>query len=97
MIFGAVGGALGVVLIGVVVARWRSGSPAYRAAVAPLWIAALLGTAATAWTPLVSVWVHSPQHAWTLLLRYPSTARSSRLRCWSGCGATESPEPRCAT
>nr|EJJ01887.1 putative membrane protein [Rhodococcus sp. JVH1] len=74
VIFGAVGIALGVVLIGVVVARWRSGSPAYRAAVAPLWIAALLGTAATAWTPLVSVWVHSPQHAWTLLLRYPSTA-----------------------
>ncbi|MFC0447365.1 hypothetical protein [Rhodococcus jostii] len=74
VMFGAVGIALGVVLIGVVVARWRSGSPAYRAAVAPLWIAVLLGTAATAWTPLVSVWVHSPQHAWTLLLRYPATA-----------------------
>lgn len=41
VMFGAVGIALGVVLIGVVIARWRSGSPAYRAAVAPLWIAAL--------------------------------------------------------
>ncbi|UZG52569.1 hypothetical protein [Rhodococcus opacus] len=41
VMFGAVGLALGVVLIGVVIARWRSGSPAYRAAVAPLRIAAL--------------------------------------------------------
>ncbi len=43
VMFGAVGGIAlgGVVLIGVVIARWRSGSPAYRAAVAPLWIAAL--------------------------------------------------------
>ncbi|MCQ4120040.1 hypothetical protein [Rhodococcus tibetensis] len=74
VVFGVGGMAIGLVLIGVLLARWRSGTRAYRAAVAPLCCAALLGTAATAWTPLASVWVHSPQQAWTLLLRYPSTA-----------------------
>ncbi|MGV9870187.1 hypothetical protein [Rhodococcus koreensis] len=72
--WGVVGVVMSVVLIGVVAARWRSGSRAYRAAVAPLWFAVLIGTAATFWTPLASVWVHGPQYAWTLLLRYPSTA-----------------------
>ncbi|MDV7351506.1 hypothetical protein R4282_00570 [Rhodococcus oxybenzonivorans] len=74
VVFGVGGMAIGLVLIGVLLARWRSGTRAYRAAVAPLWFAALLGTAATAWTPLASVWVQGPQQAWTLLLRYPSTA-----------------------
>lgn len=72
--FGAIIIGISVVLIGALLARWRSGSPAYRAAFAPLWIAGILGFATVIGMWLVNAQSSGVPTVWTMYLRFLATA-----------------------
>ncbi|WP_342660873.1 hypothetical protein Rruber_01451 [Rhodococcus ruber] len=74
LVFGAVAIGISVVVIGVLLARWRSGSPAYRAAFAPLWIAGILGFATVIGTGLVTARSSGVGNVWTAYVGYLATA-----------------------
>lgn len=71
---GAAALAMGGVVLGVIVHRWRTGSPAFRAGFAPLALACLLSAVATIWLLLAAARFPGSQAAWTYALRYPTTA-----------------------
>jgi signal transduction histidine kinase len=65
---------VGLAVVAVLVARWRSGTPAYRAAFLPLWLAVILKTAATIWVSLAVVQLSGTLSPAALLWQYPATA-----------------------
>jgi len=67
-----VGVGLGIVVV--LVSRWRSGSPAYRASFLPLWLAVIIKTASTVWATLAVVQLTGSLSNEALLWQYPATA-----------------------
>lgn len=65
---------VGLAVVAVLVARWRSGTPAYRASFLPLWLAVILKTAATIWVSLAVVQLSGALSPAALLWQYPATA-----------------------
>ncbi|WP_311380482.1 histidine kinase [Arthrobacter sp. ISL-69] len=65
---------VGLAIVAVLVSRWRSGSPAYRAAFLPLWLAVIIKTASTVWVSLAVVQLTGSLSNEALLWQYPATA-----------------------
>jgi signal transduction histidine kinase len=65
---------VGLAVVAVLVARWRSGTTAYRASFMPLWLAVILKTAATIWVSLAVVQLSGTLSPAALLWQYPATA-----------------------
>lgn len=65
---------VGLSIVAVLVFRWRSGTPAYRAAFMPLWLAVIIKTAATIWVSLAVVQLTGSLSTEALLWQYPATA-----------------------
>ena len=63
----------GIVIVVLLVSRWRSGTPAYRAAFLPLWLAVLVKTLTAMWIALAVVQVPGPLTLAAILLQYPAT------------------------
>lgn len=76
--FGMIVIAIDLVLIGILLARWRSGSAAYRSAFAPLWIAAVFATVVGIGVASIEARFPALQNSWSLYLqqylRYLATA-----------------------
>ncbi|MFJ5696036.1 sensor histidine kinase [Arthrobacter sp. NPDC093125] len=66
--------AVGVAIVAVLIARWRSGTKAYRSAFLPLWLAVIVKTAATVWVSLAVIQVSGSLSSEALLWQYPATA-----------------------
>lgn len=67
---GACAFALGVVLIAVVIVRWRSGTAAYRSGFAPIMVLATIAGLCILWILATAVRFPGSLHGWTLNLRY---------------------------
>lgn len=65
---------IGILIVIILVSRWRTGTAAYRAAFLPLWLAGLVKTLTAMWIALAVVQVSGPLTAATILLQYPATA-----------------------
>ena len=67
---------LGLILVGALVSRWRSGTQAYRAEFTPLAVGALLGCGIFAVAILLATNTHvlGPRQSWMLNLRSPAMA-----------------------
>ncbi|MFC9995529.1 sensor histidine kinase [Nocardia sp. NPDC127526] len=70
---GSMGLLLDVILVAVVVARWRSGTPAYRFAFAPLALSFLLSALVSVVAAASSMQVPGLSTGWVIYLRYPAT------------------------
>jgi signal transduction histidine kinase len=66
--------SVGVAIVAVLVARWHTGTKAYRSAFLPLWLAVILKTAATVWVSLAVIQVSGSLSSEALLWQYPATA-----------------------
>ncbi len=75
-VFGIVDVSIGLFMVGVLVARWRAGTPAYRSAFAPLWLAGVLGTAVAVALYVINAKSPGALTHWGPYLAYPATALS---------------------
>ncbi|WP_245531480.1 sensor histidine kinase [Arthrobacter globiformis] len=66
--------SVGVAIVGVLVARLRAGTKAYRSAFLPLWLAVIVKTAATVWVSLAVIQLSGSLSWEALLWQYPATA-----------------------
>lgn len=66
--------SVGVAIVTVLIARWRSGTKAYRSAFLPLWLAVIVKTAATVWVSLAVIQLSGSLSSEALLWQYPATA-----------------------
>lgn len=66
--------SVGAAIVAVLIARWRTGTEAYRSAFLPLWLAVILKTAATVWVSLAVIQVSGSLSSEALLWQYPATA-----------------------
>jgi signal transduction histidine kinase len=66
--------SVGVAIVAVLIARWRTGTTAYRSAFLPLWLAVIVKTAATVWVSLAVIQLSGSLSSEALLWQYPATA-----------------------
>jgi signal transduction histidine kinase len=66
--------SVGIAIVGVLIARLRAGTEAYRSAFLPLWLAVIVKTAATVWVSLAVIQVSGTLSGEALLWQYPATA-----------------------
>ncbi len=75
-VFGLVDVSIGLFVAGVLVVRWRAGTPAYRSAFAPLWLAGVIGTAIAVVLYVINAKSPDALTPWGMYLAYPATALS---------------------
>ena len=74
MVFAPIDLAIAFVVLAVLITRWRKGTPAYRAAFAPLWLATLVGTAMSATVFLVKQRSQDSTMEWVTSVNFAAIA-----------------------